>query len=325
MSAIDSSAGLLQPARVLRIARRRAATRIYPQVHRVRERIPRYSLYEQARRFYQQAEARGLGDLRAYSWYHTVDLGDGLVTPGTYDHRGQLSEFNFPEDMSGMNVLDIGSATGFFAFEFERRGANVVSVDVPSIADFDRFPFEDPEETLEKLSFMARDQSAYTPAEHEQVFGHATPEDIYRYVVDGPFKLCHQVLKSKVERRYARIYDVADTDLGHDQFDLVFVGDVVVHTLHPVEALAAVSKVCKGTLVITQHTFEGLGSRPAALYVGGEKLGEPNLTWWVPNQACLEQLLKKVGFRDVDLVGHNTGAMRPGGVYYDRPILHARK
>jgi len=173
---------------------------------------------------------------------------------------------------------------------------------------------------------MWREQSAYTPEEHERVFGaDANAEDIYRYVVDGPFKLCHQVLGSKVERRYSTIYDVAKTDLGVEQFDLVFVGDVVVHTLHPVEALAAVSKVCKGTLVISQHMPERLGSRPAALYVGGAELGEPNLTWWMLNAACLEQLLKKVGFRDVEVVGHNRGAMRPGGVYYDRPILHARK
>ena len=32
--------------------------------------------------FYQRASLLGLGDLRKYYWYHTVDLGDGLVTPG---------------------------------------------------------------------------------------------------------------------------------------------------------------------------------------------------------------------------------------------------
>lgn len=325
LSPSNAATDIHGPARLSRMVRRRAASRIYPLIHRRRERSPDRSLYAEASRFYKRAEELGLGDLRAYSWYHTVELGQGLVTPGTYDHRTQVPNFRFPEDMSGMDVLDIGSATGFFSFEFERRGAKVVSVDVPSISDYDRFPFEDPKDTIEKLAYMAQDQSAYTPDEYEAVFGDSTPEDIYRYVTDGPFKLCHQVLKSGVERRYARIYDVADTDLGPEQFDLVCVGDVLVHTLHPVEALAAVARVCKGTLVLSQHTFDRLGSRPAAMYVGGEKLGEPNLTWWVPNVACLAQLLKKVGFREVELVGYNRGAMRPGGVYYDRPILHAHK
>jgi len=36
-----------------------------------------------------------------------------------YDFRQSLPCFQFPEDMRGMRVLDVGSATGFFAFEFE--------------------------------------------------------------------------------------------------------------------------------------------------------------------------------------------------------------
>ena len=44
------------------------------------------------------------------------------VTPGLYDYRATLDNFHFPENMEGMTVLDVGSATGFFAFEFERRG-----------------------------------------------------------------------------------------------------------------------------------------------------------------------------------------------------------
>ena len=37
-------------------------------------------------------------------------------------------------------MLDVGSATGFFAFEFERRGAEVVSVELDSLYALDRFP-----------------------------------------------------------------------------------------------------------------------------------------------------------------------------------------
>jgi hypothetical protein len=75
--------------------------------------------------------------LSKYYWCHTIDLGDGLVTPGDYDYRSSLPLFQFPEDMRGMTVLDVGSATGFFAFEFEKREAVVTSVELPSIADWD--------------------------------------------------------------------------------------------------------------------------------------------------------------------------------------------
>jgi hypothetical protein len=78
---------------------------------------------EQTRRFTERAAQLGLAHADRYYWYHTIDLGDGLITPGMYDYRETISSFQFSEDMRGMTVLDVGSATGFFAFEFERRGA----------------------------------------------------------------------------------------------------------------------------------------------------------------------------------------------------------
>jgi len=53
-----------------------------------------------------------------------------------------------------MTVLDVGSATGFFAFEFERRGARVISVELPSLRDLDRFPGQDVDSSLRKIEAM---------------------------------------------------------------------------------------------------------------------------------------------------------------------------
>src|SRR5215218_3167860 len=78
--------------------------------------------------FDEWTRAAGHDGMEHYYWYHTVDLGGGVVTPGDYDFRDQLPAFGFPDDMTGMRVLDVGSATGYFAFEFARRGAEVVSV-----------------------------------------------------------------------------------------------------------------------------------------------------------------------------------------------------
>src|ERR1700690_2219905 len=109
---------------------------------------------EQARRFTERAEQLGLAHADRYYWYHTIDLGDGLITPGMYDYRETISAFRFPEDMLGMTVLDVGSATGFFAFEFERRGARVVSVELPSLRDLDCFPGQDIQVSLRKIELM---------------------------------------------------------------------------------------------------------------------------------------------------------------------------
>ena len=59
----------------------------------------------------------------ALRWYHTIDLGDGVVTKGVDNSPERLARVRLPEDLSGRSVLDIGAWDGFFSFEAERRGA----------------------------------------------------------------------------------------------------------------------------------------------------------------------------------------------------------
>ena len=313
----------LMHADLARAVKNRVASVAYPQIYRLRAHIPGLDPDERAKTFARRARERGLGDVGLYYWYHTVDLGDGLVTPGLHDYRRSLNEFHFPDDMSGMKVLDVGSATGFFAFEFERRGAQVVSVELPSLDEVDRFPYQAPTQTVGKIAEMTAGHSAYSHDSFEEVFNRASPDSFYHYFMDGPFRLCHSVLDSEVERRYASIYNLSKVDLGADGFDLVFLGDLLLHTMHPLNALAAVAPLCRGTLVISQHMPTGFGSRPAVLYVGGDEIGADHSTWWYPNLICFRQLLRKLGFASVEVVGHNTGVSLPAGSYYDRPVLRA--
>ena len=76
-------------------------------------------------------------DVAKYEWYQTIDLGDGLSTPGETGDATQkkLEMMALPKNMSGMSVLDIGCNEGFFAFESERRGADrVVAIDKSAAA-----------------------------------------------------------------------------------------------------------------------------------------------------------------------------------------------
>ena len=59
----------------------------------------------------------------AIHWFHTMDLGNGVVTKGIYDPRRRLHLLGIPEDLTGKRVLDIGAWDGFYSFECERRGA----------------------------------------------------------------------------------------------------------------------------------------------------------------------------------------------------------
>lgn len=63
-------------------------------------------------------------------WFHTIDLGNGVVTRGVDNTPRKLAEIRMPNDLSGQSVLDIGAWDGFFSFEAERRGATrVLAVD----------------------------------------------------------------------------------------------------------------------------------------------------------------------------------------------------
>jgi tRNA (mo5U34)-methyltransferase len=61
--------------------------------------------------------------VNALRWYHTIDLGEGIVTPGLDDTALRLARISLPQTLSGLSVLDIGAWDGFFSFEAERRSA----------------------------------------------------------------------------------------------------------------------------------------------------------------------------------------------------------
>ncbi len=65
-------------------------------------------------------------------WYHSMELPDGRVIAGfqSIEHlRDRIAQFPIPADLHGKRVLDIGAWDGWFSFEMERRGAEVMAID----------------------------------------------------------------------------------------------------------------------------------------------------------------------------------------------------
>lgn len=72
-------------------------------------------------------------------FYHSIALPDGRVIEGVIPLellRERLGVLPLPADLSGKRVLDIGAWDGFFAFEMERRGAQVTAIDSTEIENF---------------------------------------------------------------------------------------------------------------------------------------------------------------------------------------------
>lgn len=61
-------------------------------------------------------------------WFHSVDLGDGVVTngKGAYSKLKASADIYFKDLPAGSSVLDIGAWDGFFSVEAKRSGAGRV-------------------------------------------------------------------------------------------------------------------------------------------------------------------------------------------------------
>jgi tRNA (mo5U34)-methyltransferase len=82
---------------------------------------------------------RNLQELARLGWYHSLELPDGRLIPGLQSIellRNRLAQFPLPADLRGKRVLDIGAWDGWFTFELERRGAQVMAVDSTPFEQF---------------------------------------------------------------------------------------------------------------------------------------------------------------------------------------------
>jgi len=201
-----------------------------------------------------------------YGWYHTLDLGGGVVTKGMFDHRPAIDRYLLPSDCSGMRCLDVGTMDGFWAFEMERRGAaEVVAVDI-----------DDPNRLDWPLSLRS------TVKTLDETKG-------------DRFQLARRALGSNVTRILRSVYEL-DTDLG--SFDLIFCGDLLVHLKDPITAVENIHKVCGGSAVICNPVvrFRFGRRRPLAEFDGID-----NFQWWLLTETAMERMMRAAGFTRVDV------------------------
>ena len=65
-------------------------------------------------------------------WWHSFELPDGTLIQGVCDLPGlktRIEQFPIPRNLRGKRVLDIGAWDGWYSFEMECRGAEVLAID----------------------------------------------------------------------------------------------------------------------------------------------------------------------------------------------------
>lgn len=209
-----------------------------------------------------------VAQVNQHSWYHTIDVGHGINTPGRFDHVPALHHYPLPVDLTGKRCLDVATFDGFWAFEMERRGAaEVVALDIDSWLDLDVPPY-----ILE--DFKRRGVTTKTGV---------------------GFDIAHKLRNSSVNRQICNVYDLSPEKFG--EFDYVILSDMLVHITNPIRALENVCSVTKGEAMFVEGYAPGsAGTGPNITLLAHLE----NSAWWIFGRDFLPKAALAAGFARVE-------------------------
>ncbi|HEY8173166.1 MAG TPA: methyltransferase domain-containing protein [Dehalococcoidia bacterium] len=224
-------------------------------------------------------------------WYHTIDLGHGIATPGFIDNRDTTHLFGIPDDLAGKRCLDIGTYDGFWSFEFERRGAaEVIGIDVDSPADYDL-----PRPIKQKLLAEKR--------ESEEAVKDSWSDQMAHVGMQWPgtgFRTAAEILGSKARREVLDVYDLAPERFG--MFDVVLISQLLLRMRDPQTVIEnMLSVTAPGGCAIVAEPFDAELERltkPVSEFVGVTAMG----IWWAHSIKSMKRMMEVAGFERIEEV-----------------------
>ena len=224
-------------------------------------------------------------------WWHSIDLGEGVTTPGRKSAdwlKNELAALQLP-DLRDKSVLDIGAWDGYYSFAAERLGARRVLALDHYVWSLDRACAE-----AWHARYAGAGEAA-PPIESTDAWQpHALPGK-------RGFDTARAALGSRVEDRVGDFMDVPAAEIG--TFDVVLFLGVLYHMENPLAALRKLRTLTGGMAVIETHAVALPAYEHRALcefYPNGELDGDVS-NWWGPNLAALRALCLAAGFRRVEV------------------------
>jgi SAM-dependent methyltransferase len=205
-------------------------------------------------------------------WYHKINLGDGVITPGLdldplWDMIRQSRGYIQYE---GKRVLDIASFDGMWAFEAEKLGASQV---IATDCYYETFK-----------NFLLCKEILHS--------------EVIPYYNISPYKLC--------DRLDVFLQENWDDQKPYDRmFDVVQHLGLLYHLRDPLLTLSQARSVIKssGSLLIETAIVINEDS-PFMLFNGippdKQRIYDDITTWWAPTLSCLKEMLRASLFLPID-------------------------
>jgi SAM-dependent methyltransferase len=218
-----------------------------------------------------------VGDLSDCYFYHSMEIpGYGVIEGRDWDLRAGVDDYLGKVDFAGQRVLEIGPASGFLTFEMEKRGAEVVSVEVTAEHGWDFVP--------------------YPAARLQEILG---PRRVVMQQLKNSYWFAHAAHRSKAQVYYGDVYNLPNA-LG--QFDIAVMGAVLLHCRDPLRIIEQCAKRAR-LLIITDMFYPELEGAPISRLAPNPQ----NFlwhTWWHFSTQYFTQFLAVMGFNSSDVSRH---------------------
>ena len=226
-------------------------------------------------------------------FYHVMDLPGLGEVGGAWDLRSNLDVYLGRTSYVGKTVLDIGASDGFLAFEMEKRGARVVSIDLPIDGERDLFPLAP--------------GIASVPAAPNLLPG-------FRQA----FWTGHRAFGSSVRLHECHAGRLDPRLTG---FDVAIIGNVLQHLRDPIGVVLDVSTRARTVVITEADWLAGTEDAHPVMTLFTEHLRRGNRgSWYMVSPQLIEDILSLTGFtiegRDIH---DRPFAAAPGGTY---PVRH---
>ena len=191
-----------------------------------------------------------------------------MVTPGREDCATELERIHLPADLDGQRVLDVGYSDGFFGFESERRGADVLGID-----DFSSSPFNAGHNGFAIAKGILDAKAQWR---NESIYdldpGHHGHFDLILFL-NTLYHLRHPLLGLE------KIADVLRPG-----------GTMILKTYFHQD-------------IRFQRWGLDVFKRPVMRFFENDELNGDASNWWAPNRLCLEAMLRTSGFDNLTELG----------------------